>query len=407
MREDIFKRRMTDMRVFQINTVCGYGSTGRIAVDLAKHIERRGAKCEIAYGRFTKDPNYQYTYYIGNSLDHYLHGLYSRITDRQGFYSNIATQELIKEIRRYNPDIIHLHNLHGYYLNVSSLFKYLCDSNKPVVWTLHDCWPFTGHCTYFDIAQCNKWTTQCKHCVQKSKYPSSYFRDNSENNYNTKKAIFSSCMDLHIVTPSKWLGELVSKSFLADIDRRVINNGINLDKFHPTKSGLKQRLGIEGKKVLLGVASRWGDRKGYGDFIKLSRYIHDNYIIVMVGVDDKQIEELPKNVLGIKRTESIEELCELYSLADYYLNLTYEDNFPTTNIEALACGTPVITYRTGGSTESVDELSGVVIEKGNIEEIVAIIDSVTFDRNECRNRALLFNSEDRYEDYFNLYEELI
>jgi len=395
------------MKIFQINTVCGYGSTGRIVVNLANHIEDRGGDCEIAYGRFTKNPNFPHTYYIGSNLDHYLHGLCSRISDRQGFYSRKATKALIQEIKRYDPDLIHLHNLHGYYLNVPILFKFLCDYNKPIIWTLHDCWPFTGHCTYFDMVQCDKWKTQCENCIQKTKYPSSYLFDNSEINFKNKRRLFTACVKLHIVTPSKWLGEQVSKSFLSNVDRRVINNGIDLNKFQVRKSELKQKLGIEEKKVLLGVASKWGNRKGYKDFIELSHFIGNDYIVLMVGVNDNQINELPSNILGIKRTESIEELCDIYSLADYYLNLTYEDNFPTTNIEALACGTPVITYRTGGSVEAINELSGAVVEKGKIEEIVNIIKNRSFDKEECRRRALLFDADDRYEEYYSFYKELI
>ena len=395
------------MKVLQVNTVCGYGSTGRIAVNIGNYVTKQGQQCQIAFGRSNETPLYDDTYYIGNSLDHYLHGLLSRITDRQGFYSHIPTYNFIKHIKTYKPDIIHLHNIHGYYLNIHILFNFLRETNIPIVWTFHDCWPFTGHCTYFDMVRCKKWQTGCICCPAKRDYPTSYFMDQSWKNYEEKKELFSSLKKLYIVTPSCWLMNLVAKSFLGNQNIRVINNGIDTKVFRPIKTDVRDRYGIDNNKiVLLGVASLWGKRKGYLDFLKLANCIEENTIIVMVGLNDAQLKELPKNIVGIKRTNSIKELCEIYSTADYFLNLTYEDNFPTTNIEALACGTPVITYDTGGSVECITEKCGVIIEKGDYLKVLEIIENSHFKKEDCLERAHQYRTEDRIKDYYKLYTEI-
>lgn len=391
------------MKIFQINSTCGYGSTGRIAVDILKEVEKNGGEGIIAYGRNTA-PDGVNSYKITTETDVKIHGVLSRITDRQGFYSTSATKKLIEKIKEYNPDIIHLHNVHGYYLNIKTLFEFLKEYNKPIVWTLHDCWAFTGHCAYFSFYGCEKWKTECNNCPLKKDYPSSLVLDNSKKNFNEKKELFTSLDNVTLVTPSVWLADLVKESFLQKFSVKVINNGIDLKKFKPTKSDFREENGLENKQIILGVASVWEERKGLKDFIELSKKLTENQQIVLVGLNDSQIADLPKNIIGIKRTNSVDELAQLYSVADVFVNTTYEDNYPTTNLEAISCGTPVITYRTGGSPESVVEGNGFVVEKGDIPAVIEALKKVDGCKTETRDK---FDASLKYKEYVDLYKALL
>ncbi|MDO9493748.1 glycosyltransferase [Acetobacterium sp.] len=393
------------MKVLQINSVCGYGSTGRIAVDLYKILEEQGHECLIAYGRGTA-PKGINTIKIGTNLDNNMHVIKTRLFDNHGFASIKATKEFIKKSKEYNPDIIHLHNIHGYYINIELLFKYLKEVNKPVIWTLHDCWAFTGHCTYFDYIDCEKWKKGCYECPQKKEYPKSLFREDSKKNYSSKKSIFTGIENLTIVTPSKWLAGLVKDSFLNVYAIKVINNGIDLKMFQPTKSNFRKKYNLINKFIILGVANIWDKRKGYDYFIKLSEKLKHDEIIVLVGLSKKQKSDLPCNILGITRTNSTKELAEIYSNSDIFVNPTLEDNFPTTNLEALACGKYVITFNAGGSGESIDEECGTIVEKGNVSELYdAILEfkNIGVTKNKCINRATLYDKTSRFEEYLNLY----
>lgn len=400
-------------KILQINVVGNYGSTGKIANDIGDLCISNGWESYIAVGRNVRESKSNIIK-VGGNIDLLLHGVKSRLLDRHGFGSRKATQKFIEEIDRIKPNIIHLHNLHGYYINIDILFKYLASSKIPVVWTLHDCWPFTGHCTYFDFADCNKWIEQCYSCPQTKSYPASLYKDNSKENYIDKKRIFNSLENITLVPVSNWLNGLVKDSFL-DGKSQVINNGINLNDFTPSKNieKTKAKYNIQNKLIALGVASIWSDRKGFVDFIKLSKKVNKEVVIVLVGLNDKQLKNLPDNVVGIQRTESLNELADLYSAADLYLNLTYEDNFPTTNLEALACGTPVLTYKTGGSVESVDDTTGFVVEKGDITSVVNILNKKKMFasqkvKNTCREKALKhYNKDERYKEYLELYASLI
>ena len=392
------------MKVFQINSVCGYGSTGKIAVDIYNVLTAAGGQCRIAYGRGTAPDGIDCVKITGE-LDVRLHGALSRITDKSGFYSKRATKRLINQIKAFDPDIIHLHNIHGYYLNVKLLFGFLKEYNRPVVWTLHDCWAFTGHCAYYDAAGCTKWQRGCNNCPNLSSYPKS-FKDNSRNNYLIKKATFCDVDNLTLVTPSNWLKGEVSHSFLSKYRCDVINNGVNTDVFKPCDSNIKTRLGIENKKMLLGVASVWEERKGLADFISLAKKLTDDYAIVLVGLSDKQKKSLPENIIGITRTSDQKELALVYSAADFYINLTYEDNYPTTNLEALCCGTPVITYDTGGSGEPVSNDCGAVVPCGDID---AVISALNMPKNTERIAKIASNFDKSvcFEKYFELYKEIL
>ena len=361
------------MKVLQINSVCGIRSTGRICTDIANVLAENQHECKIAFGRESvPEEHKKYAVQIGNQKNTYTDALLSRVFDNAGFNSKKATKDFLKWVKEYDPDVIHLHNLHGYYINVELLFDYLKKSGKSVVWTLHDCWSFTGHCAHFDYIGCQKWKTGgCSKCPQKGNYPKSSFFDNSKNNYVKKLKAFTGVPNLTIVTPSEWLAGLVKESFLKEYPVKVINNGIDLSVFKPTESDFRKRYNLQNKKIVLGVASSWSKSKGLDDFIKLSKLLSDEYKIVLVGLTKKQISDIPKNILCIERTNSTKELAEIYSAADVFVNPTYSDTYPTTNLEAQACGSPVITYKTGGSPESVSE-NGIV-EKGDINSLVTAI----------------------------------
>lgn len=392
------------MKIFQINTVCGTGSTGRIVVDIARVLKKAGDASCIAYGRGAASMDVD-SYKIDSSLEVYTHAFLSRLTDRQGLYSSSATRRLIQKIKEYDPDIIHLHNIHGYYLNYKILFRFLAVYNKPVVWTLHDCWAFTGHCAYFDFIGCEKWKTGCHHCPQLRSYPTSYLLDHSKENYQLKKELITQVKNLHIVTPSQWLADLVKQSFLSDYDVTVIHNGIDVSVFKPTESDFRANYGLQDKKVILGVASPWTARKGLQDFIQLADMLDESMRIVLVGLNKNQRKALPKSIIGIERTNNAKELAAIYTAADVFFNPTYEDNYPTTNLEALACGTPVVTYRTGGSPESVDVGCGVIIEKHNLNGFIGKINKLI--NITIKNNVLMkFDKNKAFQRYLQLYSKL-
>lgn len=408
------------MRILQINTVSGTGSVGRIAVDLYRACEKAGHAPYIAYGR-GKAAEQTAAYKIGSRLDFYQHVLRNFFQGESGFGSGKKTEAFLEWVDQIGPDLIHLHNIHGFYLNVEMLFEFLKKKNIPVVWTLHDSWSFTGHCAYFDYAGCDKWKTGCESCpIHRTAYPYAIFKDNSQNAYIRKQQCFQGVRNLVIVTPSKWLGDLVKESFLKEYPVKVIPNGIDLEKFRPMKE-------IEKKKVILGVANVWEARKGLPYFEKLAEHLREGYRIKLVGVNKSQekrlLKKFPKGeIVPVARTESIEELAALYNEASVYVNPTLEDNFPTTNLEALACGTPVVTFETGGSPESLNPSCGKVVKKGNfhrllaaVEEILSIVEEqklhpdsagYLYSVKACRARAHTFQKEERYGEYLKLYEQM-
>lgn len=400
-------------KLLQINSVVNSGSTGRIAEEIAHTAIASGWESYIAFGR-----NERYSesnlIRIGNDLGIKMHGLQTRLFDRHGLGSVKSTKLFIQQVDKIKPDIIHLHNIHGYYINIEILFNYLSKVDVPVVWTLHDCWSITGHCTHFSYVGCEKWRTKCYSCPQKNEYPASLFIDRSEKNYILKNELFNSLSNLTLVPVSQWLSDILKDSFLQKYPSSVINNGINTSVFKPTGNNeFRERYGLQNKFILLGVAGIWSQRKGLEDFIELSKTLGADYQIILVGLTRKQKDQLPLEILGIERTESVEELAELYASSDVYINTTYEDTFPTTNLESLACGTPVITYNTGGSPESIDESTGIVVEQGNISKLVEAIRVIKdngkqYYSDACVNRVnRLYKKEDRYKEYIDLYESLI
>lgn len=381
-----------------INSVCGIRSTGRICTDIADALEKQGHEVKIAYGRFDVPKIYKkYAVKIGNQLGVYFHAGEALLMDNSGMLSKNVTVKFIEWVKEYNPDVIHLHNIHGYYIHVPTLFNYLKECNKKILWTLHDCWSFTGHCAYFDFVDCKKWKTGCFSCELKHEYPPSVLLDKSKENYLVKKNMFTGISNMTLITPSKWLADLVKESYLKEYDVKVIHNQINYNVFYPVASDLKEKYHILDKKVVLGVASIWEKRKGLDDFVQLSQKLNEDYVIVLIGLNKKQLKSIPKNVIGIEHTSNVQELAQWYSCADVFLNLTYEDNYPTTNLEAIACGTPVITYNTGGSPESA-KYYGMTVEKGNLEEVADIVSKEQY--KNCRKEDI---TDDFISSYLQLY----
>jgi glycosyltransferase involved in cell wall biosynthesis len=337
----------------------------------------------------------------------YLHTLYARLSDRQGFASTMATRRLVERIAAYKPDVIQLHNLHGYYLDYRVLFRYLKSVDTPVVWTLHDCHAFTGHCAHFDAIGCDRWLERCGKCPQRNDYPKSILFDQSARNLAEKRALCTGLPNLTIVTPSKWLAALAQRSFLGEYPIVTIHNGVDRRVFCPTQSDLRARYGIGNRRLILGVSRYWEQRKGFNDFLALSERLAEDEAIVLVGLSKKRISSLPKGIIGIERTESVQELAAWYTAADVFVNPTLEDNFPTTQIESLACGTPVVSYNAGGCAEALDETCGVVVPKGDVDGLAKGIDQAyDLQRQDCLKRAAAFDQNNRFAEYAALYREL-
>lgn len=399
--------------LLQINSVVNSGSTGRIAEEIGQVTMKNGWKSYIAYARNERTSESK-TIKIGNDWDIKWHGLQTRLFDRHGLASEKATKKLVEKIKEIQPDIIHLHNLHGYYLNIEILFHYLATANIPIVWTLHDCWPMTGHCAYFSFIGCDKWKTQCEHCPQKKGYPASYLMDRSYQNYRLKKGLFTSVSKMTLVPVSNWLTTIVKDSFLKDYPVKTIYNGVDTKVFSPQATDeIQKKYKIGDKFVLLGVASVWSERKGFKDFIRLSQLLNDDEMIILVGLTNQQINSLPPNILGICRTENVHQLAELYSLADVVCNLSVEETFGLTIIEGFACGTPGIVYNCTASPELITPETGFIVEQGDLADIRKTIDIVkskgkAFYSAACRERAVkMFNKNDRYAEYIQLYEQML
>lgn len=398
--------------VLRVNT-----STGRIMQEIGELAMQHGWRSCIAYskGRDGIKSCQSEVIPVGNKWSTIWHGLETRLFDRHGLASNEATRLFVKQIQELKPDVIHIHNIHGYFLNYQILFDFLAKSNIPVIWTVHDCWLYTGHCYYYSYAGCNKWQTGCGHCPQKKEFPASWLIDRSHQNYEDKKQAFTSLPQdqLTIVPVSEWIREEMQHSFFRNNQFHVIHNGINTNIFNIyNPEQVKQKYGLNGKHILLGVASIWSREKGFDDCIQMADLLHPDEMLVLVGVRPEQQKRLKKNMQGIPRTENIHQLAELYAAADAFINPTWQDNYPTVNLEAIACGTPVVTYRTGGSIEAITDQTGFIVPQGNVKEMLEAARLISqrgkaYYQQPCRTYALEnFRKEDRYQDYLNLYDKL-
>lgn len=399
------------MKLLQIDSCLVTGSTGRITESIAQLALSKGWECYIIHGaRFVKRPSCMTDIQSVSITGEYAHFVEGLLFDNHGLASRRATRKVIEKIKEIKPDLIQLHCVHGYYLNYKILFEYLNTTNIPVVWTFHDCWAFTGHCAHFVTVGCEKWKTGCHDCPLKKGYPKA-FVDRSRRNYALKKELFCANQNLHIVPVSDWVGDLTKQSFLKEKDMHVIRNGVDISVFKPTERKENAKIRV------LGVSGVWTKSKGIDDFYRLRELLDkERYEIVLVGLSREQMKDLPDGIRGIEHTESVQELVEVYSSSDVFVNPTYADTFPTVNIEALACGTPVITYRTGGSPEAVTPETGWVVEQGDIAGVAKIVENfgiraeseVLAQRTACRNRAVQeFDRDKCFEKYLELYCSLL
>lgn len=397
------------MKVLQINSVCGVGSTGKIAVQISDRLNENNIENYIAYGLGKTDrPN---TFKIGNYFDSHLHSFISRKLCMQGYGSKLSTLRLISYIKRLKPDIVHLHNIHGHYLNFKILFNYLNKTDIKVVWTFHDCWPFTGKCAHYVSAGCYKWETQCQNCSQLDKYPDSE-RDRTAKNYIDKKKLFTQNKNLYITTVSKWLGEQAEKSYFKEKSIECIYNGINTQTFRYRESEFKEKLGISDKFVILGVSSVWTNKKGLDEFLQLSKMIDKDSVIIMVGVTPEQKAMLPENIIGIEKTNNQIELAEVYSAADVFVNLSLEETFGLVVAEAMACGTPAIVYDSTACPEVIDEGCGYVVPPYDINEVLSCIEKIKeygkgkYSTNSVKRIRENFSQDKMVDNYLKLYRRI-
>lgn len=395
------------MKVVQINAVCGFGSTGKICVGISRILSSQGIENYILY--CTGSTDYPNGVKCAEPLPK-LQALRSRVLGNYGFNSRRTTRILIRELERIGPDVVHLHNLHGHNCDLELLMDYFREKKTKLVWTFHDCWAFTAYCPHFVMAGCEKWRTGCHHCSQRRTF--SWFFDRSRWLYEKKKRAFSG-LDMTIATPSEWLAGLVKESFLKEYPVVVVNNGIDLDVFKPTPSDFRQKYGIsQDQFLLLGVAIQWVPRKGADVFMRLARRLDpERFKIVLVGTDDAIDKQLPENIISIHRTANQTELAEIYTAADLFVNPTREDTFPTVNMESIACGTPVLTFHTGGSPEIIDGKTGAAVdcddEEALYRSIIRIEADRPFAREDCRAHALFYDENRKFREYAQLYRSIL
>ena len=386
------------MKIVQINSFSN-GSTGKIMMSIHKELLNQGHDSYVVWGRGRKGEN-EHEIFLNDKIGVYRHALSSRLTGKTGFYSKKSTKKLLKKLDEIKPDVVHLHNIHGYYINIEMLFNYLKKNNIRVIWTLHDCWAFTGQCPHFTAAKCDKWKTECKKCPMIHEYPRA-FKDNSNWNYKKKKELFNG-LNMTIVTPSKWLANLVKESYLKDYQVKVINNGVDTNIFKPTPSDFRKKYNLEDKKIILGVASVWTEKKGFNDFIELAKLLDDNYRIVLVGVNKKQMKKLPNNIIGITRTENQKELAGLYSTADVFFNPSIEESFGLTTIESMYCNTPVIVRNSTALPEIIATENGIILDTDyNMKIVYGLISKDKFKNiHEISNQ---YTIEKMISNYINNY----
>lgn len=392
------------MRILQINTF-PYKATGSLMMSIHEELKNQGIDSYVVWGRGRKPENTT-EYTIEDKVGMICHGLFTRITDRTGFASVRATKKLIKYINDIKPTIVHLHNIHGYYVNIEMLLNYLKKNNISVVWTLHDCWPMTGHCAYFSMVGCEKWKSGCHTCPQLSTYPASKFLDSSKWNWKKKKKLYEG-LDLSVVTVSQWLKAIVEESILKDAKIHTIYNGVNSTTFRYKKSFFREKYNIKESFVVLGVASEWTERKGLSDFIDLADWLPVNYTIVLVGLTKNQINSISsKRIIPLPRTSNIEELVEIYSSANVFFNPSVEETMGMTTIEAMLCGTPSVVYNATALPEVLRDMPELIVEPHDLEGAIAAfkkIQSGEYNNVDFVNIGRKYSIKSQNDAYLKLY----
>lgn len=395
------------MKVVQINVTCGSGSTGNICLSVSELLSYNNVENYIIYSAGSSQYPLAKSYM--SRAETKIEALKSRVLGNYGFNSKSATKRLILLLERISPDIVHLHNLHGHNCNLSMLLDYLTKKKIKIYWTFHDCWSFTGYCTHYDMIGCQKWLTKCEHCPQKSSY--SWFFDKSKKLFEKKKELVSlmNKEQLTVVAPSWWIAKEAKRSFFKDCEIRVIHNGIDTQVFKPANSDIKKEYGCYGKYLVLGVAYIWNNRKGLDVFCRLAKSLPDDYRIILVGLINIGKADIPDNIITINRTSNVERLTELYTEADVFVNPTREEVLGLTNLEALACGTPVVTFNTGGCPECVNEKCGYIVDKDDYsaleQSIRKVCEEKPFNSFDCIEQASHFEKRNQFQKYIDMYRE--
>lgn len=399
-------------KLLLINVALNWGSTGKIVEGIGTLAQTGGWEVFVAHGARYKNLSTTTSIQVSSKVGEWIHYVNSSLFDAQGLGSRCETKQFLKQVEEIKPDIVHIHNIHGCYINYPLLFTYLKEHNIPVVWTLHDCWAMTGHCVHFMRSNCMKWQAMCHHCPQKKTFPSSYLFDRSERNYKLKRDLFTSMPVMHITTVSSWLKGVAEVSYLKKYPVSVVPNGIKTDVFNYEPSDILERFGLQGKKLLLAVAIGLDERKGLYDYIKLANKLPDQYQLMLVGLTEEESKTLPENIIAEKRTNSTRELAAYYSAADALLSLSYEETFGLTIIEAMACGTPAIVYDNTAQPELVTLETGMIVPTGDIEALVKAIEEVCSKPKEsysiaCRNHSLEYDEKLSYQKYLDIYSVII
>ncbi len=403
------------MKVLQINGVAKSGSTGKIVSGIAKELYDSGNTCLIAYSgnreTFTGD-NY---FKIGNRICTKWHQILAFLFGDAGFHSSIETRRLIRYIKREKPDIVHLHNIYSFYLNVAVLLSFLRKSNIRIVWTIHDCWAFTGKCTHFIFTGCQKWKEECYSCPLKSEYPQSFLLDRTKSLYNLKKKLYMGLNNqMTLVCVSHWLKSIVDQSFLGNFPNTVIYNGVDIDVFNSViTEDMRKKYHLDNKFIVLGVSNGWGKNKGLQSFLDLSKIVDESIRIVLIGLSQEQIDALPKNILGLSKTKNAEELKNWYNAADGFVSFSKAETMGMVVAEALSCGTPAIVMPTTASPELVDASTGFINNSATPAECYQHIKKIQqlgkgyFSPNCIRRANELFSSSGNYAKYVELYKKIL
>ena len=401
-------------KVVQINTVSNYGSTGKIVEAIGLLAHDCGWNSKIAVGGRYSQPSKLETYQISNVFQNYLSAIHSYVSGHHGFANRYETAKFLRWLNNENPDIVHLHNIHSYILNVGLLFNFLSQKKQKVIWTLHDCWPFTGHCSHFIQHSCYKWQTGCYDCPAIHGFPKSLLFDRSQPNYDEKKTLFNTIDNMIIVTVSNWLAECVRSSFLGNYNVMVIPNGVDLDIFKPNLTSVATKFGLERKKIVLGVSTSWCNAKGLGDYLQLRKLLPQDYVIVLIGMTKEQVKKYSApGFLCIEKTNSLIELVEWYNAAHVILNLSYAETFGLPVAEGFACGKPAIVYDNTALTELITTGTGYKAASGDVCRVKELILNMNEENDEtylynCRSRAEnLYDKKKNYNEYLTIYKSMM
>lgn len=399
------------MRILQINAVYGHGSTGTIVRDIEQLCYAEGIECLVA----SPDPavrQAKHGFVIGNTIDHKLHAALSRIYGKQAYYSRCATRALLKYMDREKPDIVHLHNLHSNYIHLNMLLDYLAKRDIITIVTLHDCWFYTGGCFHYANAECYRWLEKCGNCPKQKLDTPALLKDCSAQILADRKKYLLAIPRLVVTGVSDWIANEARRTFLADTKLVTIRNGIDLNVFKPTPSDFRQRLGLEGKYVILGPASKWLSDVNKEVLDKFTKLMHPDEVLLLFGVDVQDTSNLPKNVITYGYTKNREELAQLYTMADVFVNCTREESLSLINIEAQACGTPVVTFDATATPETVDGVYSLSTQVGNPDRLYESVENIRYNNDgEVSKPVISFASKNydlysNYEEYLNLYKTL-